>query len=125
MKKLKKWCLMLKSSKAEDDQQKERISAKNGLESYCFNMKSTIDDEKFKDKIPESDHKTISDKCQETISWLDQNQTAEIDEYKHKQKEIESICNPIVSKLYQQGHAPQNGMPSGQNNSGPSVEEVD
>merc|ERR1712001_308437 len=99
--------------KAEDDQQKERISAKNGLESYCFNMKSTIDDEKFKDKIPESDRKTISDKCQETISWLDQNQTAEIDEY--KQKEIESICNPIVSKLYQQGQAPQNGMPSGQN----------
>jgi len=111
--------------KAEDDQQKERISAKNGLESYCFNMKSTIDDDKFKDKIPESDRKTISDKCQETISWLDQNQTAEIDEYKHKQKEIESICNPIVSKLYQQGQAPQNGMPSGQNNSGPSVEEVD
>jgi len=111
--------------KAEDDQQKERIAAKNGLESYCFNMKSTIEDDKFKDKIPESDRKTISDKCQETIGWLDQNQTAEVDEYKHKQKEIEGICNPIVSKLYQQGQAPQNGMPSGQTNSGPTVEEVD
>jgi len=111
--------------KAEDDQQKERIAAKNGLESYCFNMKSTIEDDKFKDKIPESDLKTISDKCQETISWLDQNQTAEVDEYKHKQKEIEGICNPIVSKLYQQGQSPQNGMPSGQTNSGPTVEEVD
>jgi L1 cell adhesion molecule like protein len=111
--------------KAEDDVQKERISAKNGLESYCFNMKSTVEDDKFKDKISESDLKTISEKCQETIGWLDQNQTAEIDEYKHKQKEIESICNPIVSKLYQQGEAPQNGMPSGQTNSGPTVEEVD
>merc|ERR1712053_5346 len=29
--------------KAEDDKQKERIGAKNGLESYCFNMKSTIE----------------------------------------------------------------------------------
>merc|ERR1719228_2937355 len=37
--------------KAEDDKQKERISAKNGLESYCFNIKSTIEDEKMKDKI--------------------------------------------------------------------------
>jgi len=111
--------------KAEDDQQKERISAKNGLESYCFNMKSTVEDDKFKDKISESERQTISDKCQETIGWLDQNQTAEIDEYKHKQKEIEGICNPIVSKLYQQGQAPQNGMPSGQTNSGPNVEEVD
>merc|ERR1712228_453738 len=111
--------------KAEDDQQKERISAKNGLESYCFNMKSTVDDDKFKDKISESDRQTIFDKCQETIGWLDQNQTAEIDEYKHKQKEIEGICNPIVGKLYQQGQAPQNGMPSGQTNSAPTVEEVD
>merc|ERR1712003_259939 len=28
--------------KAEDDKQKDRIAAKNSLESYCFNMKSTI-----------------------------------------------------------------------------------
>merc|ERR1712133_19205 len=41
--------------KAEDDKQKERISAKNGLESYCFNMKSTLDDEKLKDKITEAE----------------------------------------------------------------------
>merc|ERR1739848_611156 len=46
--------------KAEDDKQKERIAAKNGLESYCFNMKSTIEDEKFKDKIAEGDKKTIT-----------------------------------------------------------------
>jgi len=111
--------------KAEDDQQKERISAKNGLESYCFNMKSTVEDDKLKGKISESDLKTISDKCEETIKWLDQNQSAEVDEFKHKQSEIEGICNPIVSKLYQQGQAPQNGMPSGQTNSGPTVEEVD
>merc|ERR1712184_114922 len=30
--------------KAEDEKQKEKISAKNGLESYCFNMKSTMED---------------------------------------------------------------------------------
>merc|ERR1712172_420415 len=39
--------------KAEDEKQKERITAKNGLESYCFNMKSTMNDEKLKDKISE------------------------------------------------------------------------
>merc|ERR1712126_384840 len=43
--------------KAEDDKQKERISAKNGLESYCFNIKSTAEDEKLSDKISESDRK--------------------------------------------------------------------
>merc|ERR1711962_1132194 len=67
--------------KAEDDKQKDRIAAKNGLESYCFNMKSTLDDEKLKDKISEDDKKTINDKCDEPIKWLDANQTAETDEY--------------------------------------------
>merc|ERR1712033_52752 len=49
--------------KAEDEKQRERISAKNGLESYCFNMKTTIEDEKVKDKISEDDMKKINDKC--------------------------------------------------------------
>merc|ERR1719434_487786 len=93
--------------KAEDDQQKERISAKNNLESYCFNMKSTLEDEKLKDKISEADRKTINDKCDEAIKWLDINQTADKDEYADKQKEVEGICNPIITKLYQQaGGAP-------------------
>merc|ERR1712045_148732 len=57
--------------KAEDDKQKERISSKNGLESYCFNMKSTLEDEKLKDKISEDDRNTINSKCDETIKgWM-------------------------------------------------------
>jgi len=118
--------------KEDDDKQKDRISAKNGLESYCFNMKSTLEDDKLKDKIAENDRKTILDKCNETISWLDNNQTAETDEFQHKQKEVEGICNPIISKLYQQsGGMPNGGMPNGagasngQQGSGPTVEEVD
>lgn len=38
--------------KADDEKQKDRISAKNSLESYCFNLKSTVEDDKVKDKIP-------------------------------------------------------------------------
>jgi len=64
--------------RADDEKQKERISAKNGLESYCFNMKTTIDDEKVKDKISEDDRKAINDKCDEAIKWLDANQLAEV-----------------------------------------------
>merc|ERR1712226_1403765 len=43
--------------KVDDAKQKERIDAKNGLESYCFNMKNTLEDEKIKDKIDENDQK--------------------------------------------------------------------
>jgi len=121
--------------KADDDLQKDRISSKNALESYCFNMKSAVEDEKLKDKIPESDRKNIVDKCDEAIKWLDGNQTAEKDEYDDKLKELEGICNPIMTKLYQQAGAGAGGMPggagmpgagtTGSGGSGPTVEEVD
>merc|ERR1719270_376514 len=67
--------------KGEDEAQKDRVQAKNQLESYAFNMKQTVEDEKFKGKISEDDKKTILDKCNEVISWLDSNQMAEKDEF--------------------------------------------
>ena len=119
--------------KADDEKQKERIDAKNGLESYCFNIKSTIEDSNLKEKIPESDRKTVLDKCNETITWLEQNQTADVEEFKYKQKELEAICNPIITKLYGNNESPNTGNCgsqsgqnfAGQNYGGPTVEEVD
>merc|ERR1711890_184785 len=121
--------------------QKERISAKNGLESYCFNMKTTMEDEKVKDKISGDDKKAINDKCDDTIKWLDENQLAEVDEFQAKQKEVEAVCNPIITKLYgAAGGAPggpdmggmggaAGGAPGagagGQGGAGPTIEEVD
>ena len=127
--------------KDEDDKQKDRISAKNGLESYCFNMKTTMEDEKVKDKISGDDKKVINDKCDDTIKWLDENQLAEVDEFQAKQKEVEAVCNPIITKLYgAAGGAPggpdmggmggaAGGAPGagagGQGGAGPTIEEVD
>merc|ERR1719458_295777 len=114
--------------KQEDEKQKERISAKNNLESYCFNMKSTIDDDKLKEKISDSDREAINSKCDEIIKWLDANQLAEVDEFQDKQKEVEGICNPIITKLYQDaGGAPGGGAApgGGSGGAGPTIEEVD
>merc|ERR1712112_398627 len=125
--------------KAEDEKQKERIAAKNGLESYCFNMKSTLDDEKLKDKISEDERKNIVSKCDDALSWLDSNQLAEKDEFTDKQKEVEAVCNPIIAKLYQGGEGMPGGMPGGGmpgggmpgggagagSGAGPTIEEVD
>jgi len=116
--------------KAEDEVQKERIAAKNGLESYCFNMKATVDDEKVKDKISDADKKAINDKCDEAIKWLDGNQLGEKDEFLDKQKEVEAVCSPIVTKLYQGAGGAPGGMPGAGTGGtgkgdGPTIEEVD
>jgi len=101
--------------KADDEKAKDRVQAKNELESYSYQMKQTIEDEKLKDKISEDDKKVIKDKADETISWLDNNQTAEKEEFEDKKKELEKVCMPIMTKLYQQGGAPggPGGMPGG------------
>jgi len=69
-------------------------------------MKSTLEDEKLKDKISDADRETISKKCDEIIKWLDANQLAEEEEFKDKQKEVEAVCNPIITKLYQSAGVP-------------------
>jgi len=125
--------------KNEDETQRERITAKNALESYAFNMKSTVEDEKLKDKLTDADRKTILDKCADIIRWLDSNQLAEKEEFEHKQKEIEGVCTPIITKLYQSAGGMPGGFPGGPGGAGgpgaagggaggaggPTIEEVD
>ncbi|XP_072012616.1 heat shock cognate 71 kDa protein-like [Engystomops pustulosus] len=121
--------------KAEDEKQRDKVSSKNSLESYAFNIKATVEDEKLQGKICDEDKQKILDKCNETISWLDKNQTAEKDEFEHQQKELEKVCNPIITKLYQSAGGMPGGMPggfpgaggapSGGASSGPTIEEVD
>ncbi|XP_034289471.1 heat shock-related 70 kDa protein 2 [Pantherophis guttatus] len=107
--------------KAEDEANRERVVSKNALESYAYNIKQTVEDDKLKGKISEQDRQRVLEKCQEVINWLDRNQMAEKEEFEHKQKELEKLCNPIIAKLYQGAGAAGAGAPGG----GPTIEEVD
>merc|ERR1739845_85959 len=120
--------------KTKDEEQRSRISAKNTLETYCYNMKSTLQNDQLKDKISNDDSTKILSSCNDAINWLDQNQMAETEEFKDKQKEVEGICNPIIARLYQ--GASNGSMPNScgaqaqqnqefQHSNGPTVEEVD
>jgi len=116
----------------EDKLAAEKIAAKNGLESYCYSMKNTINEEKFKSAISEEEKKQIEDKIDETTKWLETADHAEKEEFESMQKELEAVCNPIVTKMYQAaGGAPEGGMPGGmpgggdEGGAGPTIEEVD
>jgi len=135
--------------KAEDEKHAERVSAKNHLESYCYNMRNTLNDQKFKDKIDSSDRDKIDQALKDALKWIETNDHAGKDEFEAKQKELEGVCNPIVTKLYQGaggGPGGPGGMPDfggaggdesggggggatggggGGGSSGPKVEEVD
>eukprot|EP00731_Ephydatia_muelleri_P022393 Em0014g984a len=119
--------------KSQDEEHKAKIAAKNQLESYAFQLKSTMEEETVKSKLSEEDRKKVLDKVGEVNSWLDRNQTAEKGEFEDKQKELEKVCMPIMTKLYQAGGVPNgaggmSGGPSGsggKKSQGPTIEEVD
>lgn len=124
--------------KAEDEEHRARIEAKNQLENYAYNMKNTLGEEAVAQKISAEDKATIEKAIEEAISWLDGNQLAEKDEFEDKMKELEGICNPIIQKLYAAGGAaPGGAAPGGAPDmggmggdapgagQGPTVEEVD
>lgn len=111
--------------KKEDANQRERIASKNSLESYCFNMKQTMDDDRMSSKIGSRERSKILNACNDAIKWLDSNQTAEKEEYDHKLKELEKICSPIISRMYQDNNMQSENNSSKQTYSGPKIEEVD
>jgi heat shock protein 5 len=95
---------MIKEAEDFADQDKEtkaRIDAKNALESYTYSMKNSIEDsEKLADKLSDDDKETINEAIDDAQSWLASNPEASKEDYQDKLKEVEKICNPIVSKVY-------------------------
>ncbi|XP_028129510.2 heat shock protein 68-like [Diabrotica virgifera virgifera] len=121
--------------KEEDERQKEKIAARNQLEGYVFQLKQAVQD--CGDKLSSEDKSAIERECESCLKWLDSNTLADKAEYEDKQKELTSVCSPIMTKLYQgsqNNNQPSGGMPGGcgqqyggfaGRQNGPTVEEVD
>jgi len=91
----------------EDKKLKERVEARNELESYAYSLKNQINDkEKLGAKITDEDKEKIEEAVNEKISWLEENQEAEGEDFKTQKKELEEIVQPIIAKLYQGGAPP-------------------
>merc|ERR1712113_757930 len=120
--------------KAEDEEKKKTIQAKNELENIAYQIRNTCDEGKV--QIDQEDKDKLDKLCKETIEWVDNNPNAERDEYEHKKKELEDIWKPIITAAYGQGQGQgmpnmpnMNDMPQANNHngdtSGPRIDEVD
>jgi len=129
---------------------KKKIEAKNHLESFAYNLRNQIKEEQLAAKISDSDKQKINEAIDSTLRWVEGNQNASKEEFDEKQKQIEEIVQPIMTKLYQgdgggvpgmggmgggfppggmggfpQGGFPQGGFPQPGSNTGPQVDDVD
>ena len=122
--------------KEQDDKMKAQVDAKNELESYTYQLKTAVSDDK--NALEQEDRNKLKEKVKEVQNWLDTAQNAEKEEIDSMRQDLESVAKPIMEKLYASagggmpgGMPDMSGMPggmpdmSGNTNSGPSVEEVD
>jgi len=96
----------------EDKKVRDKIEARNALESYAYSMKHTLGDSArgVADKIGDDDKETIEKALEGVNEWLDDNQDAEKEDFDEKLKEVQGTCSPIISKVYQEsGGAPGGG----------------
>ncbi|XP_022101011.1 78 kDa glucose-regulated protein-like [Acanthaster planci] len=91
----------------EDKKVKDRVEARNELESYAYSLKNQIkDEEKLGGKLSEDEKEKINAALEEQIEWLDANQDAEKEDFEAHKKELEDVVTPIVSKLYEGAGGP-------------------
>ena len=94
----------------EDKKVKQRVEAKNQLESTAYSLKNQIhDDDKLGDKLDEDDKNAIEEAVKEALDWLDENPSAEKEEYDEALQKLQGVSNPIISKVYQAGGGGEGG----------------
>ncbi|KAF4529501.1 hypothetical protein B566_EDAN017803 [Ephemera danica] len=100
----------------EDKKLKERVEARNELESYAYSLKNQIGDkEKLGAKLSDDDKTKMEEAIDEQIKWLEENQDGDVEQFKAHKKTLEDVVQPIISKLYQnQGGAGGAPPPSGE-----------
>ncbi|XP_018322391.1 major heat shock 70 kDa protein Ba-like [Agrilus planipennis] len=110
--------------KDEDEKQRQRVSSKNQLESYVYNVKQAV--EEGGSKLNDNDKSRVLKECNECIQWLDRNQTAEKEEFDDRLSSIQKTCAPVMTKLHRggEGAATGGGARKG-GHEGPTIEEVD
>jgi L1 cell adhesion molecule like protein len=87
--------------KEDDERAQKKVQAKNNLENYIYNVRSTVvNEDKMKTSLGD-DHETVSKTVEDTIKWLDDNKNASTEEFEAKQKEVEAVLMPLIQKAYQ------------------------
>jgi heat shock protein 1/8 len=115
--------------KAQDEVQRKKIEAKNGLENYLFSLRNTLNEEKIAAALG-ANKATLEKKVTETMQWLEAHPEEAPEAYEEKQKDVEKVANPLLQSAYggaAGGGMPPGGMPQGgaPPPSGPNIEEVD
>ena len=101
--------------RAQDEVEKKKVEARNEYENYIYQIRNSLSDEKLKDKFSAEDKAKIDEALKTHQQWMEGHHEASTEEYEAQRKQLESVYQPIIMKVYQEaGGAPgAGGMPGG------------
>jgi endoplasmic reticulum chaperone BiP len=98
---LRVWLIGLSADKAN----RERIEARNDLETYAFGLKNQVnDDDGLGSRIDQGDKEHVLDAVKETLGWLQEHGAkASTEDFREQKENLSGAVYPITSKLYSSG----------------------
>ena len=100
---------------AADKEHMELVEARNALESYVYNVRNSLNEEKTREKLGAEMCDTHLENTKTYITWLEENPSAEKSAYEDQKKKAEEEFRPFFMKLYaaedQSKGMPGAGMP--------------
>jgi endoplasmic reticulum chaperone BiP len=85
----------------EDRVLKLRIESRNGLESYLYSLKNSLEDDSVSDKVAPEDKKEVMDLVEELLDWMDENPEASAEEHNDRKLAVEQVANPLMRQIYE------------------------
>ena len=87
----------------QDEAYASKVEARNSLESYVYSLKNKMEEESMKSALSEEDAASLKGAIDSALTWLDDNQSADKEEYESQRKELEEVAMPILQRAMQAG----------------------
>jgi L1 cell adhesion molecule like protein len=111
---------------ADDAAARERVEARNGLESYAYRMRSAMSDAATSSTAGhEAEREKAKEECTAVLQWVDESREATKEEYDARRRDLEAMCERVAEKMRSSGRTEGVDTTGAATGTGPIVEEVD
>ena len=87
----------------EDQEVRGRVDARNGLESYVYNLRNQLEEDQFSSQVSPEDKRELEDMIHDALDWMEDRPDAVKEDFLKKQKDVENVANPMIRKIYNAG----------------------
>jgi len=82
--------------KEQDKAYADKVESRNAYEAYVYSLRNTLDESATQQALSDEDRTALKEMVDSALAWLDDNQSAEKEEYDARRRELEEAAIPIL-----------------------------